>query len=191
MIFVIIGKSGSGKDTIYAKLKDKMRTMETIVLYTTRPMREGEVNGREYHFVNEEVFNNAEKDSTLIEKRVYHTIYGDWYYGIIDDGILRNKNYLTINTLEGYTRMLNYFEGDVVPIYIEVDNKERLLRAIKREENNEDKLKELCRRFIKDSEDFCEDNLFEACIDKRFINNDLNQTVEDILNYILIRMCNS
>ena len=54
-IFYVMGKSSVGKDTIYNMLvNDKELELKTIVGYTTRPMREGEVNGREYFFVNED-----------------------------------------------------------------------------------------------------------------------------------------
>ena len=53
-IFYLMGKSASGKDTIYRKVKEQMPELKTIVIYTTRPIREGEQNGREYHFVDDD-----------------------------------------------------------------------------------------------------------------------------------------
>ena len=53
-IFYLMGKSASGKDTIYKKVKEQMPELKTIVIYTTRPIREGEQNGREYHFVDDD-----------------------------------------------------------------------------------------------------------------------------------------
>ncbi len=51
-IFYIMGKSSSGKDTIYNRLRtDETLELSKLILYTTRPMREGEMQGREYHFV--------------------------------------------------------------------------------------------------------------------------------------------
>ena len=52
-IYYVMGKSSSGKDTIYKKLLEIHPEFHTIVPYTTRPIREGEHNGVEYHFVNE------------------------------------------------------------------------------------------------------------------------------------------
>ena len=53
-IFYIMGKSSSGKDTIYRKLQESENLkLGRLVLYTTRPIRDGEKEGQEYHFVDE------------------------------------------------------------------------------------------------------------------------------------------
>jgi len=76
-IFCLMGKSSTGKDTIGKQiLKDA--NLKNIVLYTTRPIREGEVEGREYYFIDNQKFNELEDSGKVIEKRVYHTIHGDW-----------------------------------------------------------------------------------------------------------------
>ena len=54
-IFVIMGKSSSGKDTIFSRLVGQADCgLKTVTMYTTRPMRDGEVDGREYFFTDEE-----------------------------------------------------------------------------------------------------------------------------------------
>ena len=59
-LFYIMGKSASGKDTIYQRLlRNPEFSLERLVIYTTRPIRDGELDGREYHFVTEEDFQNA------------------------------------------------------------------------------------------------------------------------------------
>jgi guanylate kinase len=52
-LFYLMGKSASGKDTIYKKVKEEMPELKPIVIYTTRPIREGETEGVEYYFVDE------------------------------------------------------------------------------------------------------------------------------------------
>ena len=52
-IIYIMGKSSSGKDTIYQKLKEKL-DVNTYIMYTTRPIREGEKDGINYHYVSNE-----------------------------------------------------------------------------------------------------------------------------------------
>lgn len=80
-IFYIMGKSSSGKDTIYGRLlQDEDMQLKKIILYTTRPMREGEQDGREYHFVQKESFDTFYKQGRVIESRTYHTVYGPWIY---------------------------------------------------------------------------------------------------------------
>ena len=188
-IFYIMGKSSSGKDTIYRRLlEDKELELRNIILYTTRPMRQGEQPGREYYFVKEETFREYEKLGKIIEARTYQTVYGSWIYFTADDGQieLEKKNYLGIGTLESYIHMKEYFgEENLCPLYIEVEDGERLKRAIRREElQPEPKYAEMCRRFLADEEDFSEENLKKAGIVKRFRNIDLESCVNELKNCI-------
>ena len=110
-IFYIMGKSSSGKDTIYSRLRiDETLGFSNLVLYTTRPMREGEKQGREYYFVGEEQFRQLKEAGKVIEARTYETVYGSWIYFTVDDGQMTDtrKSYLGIGTLESYTQLKNY-----------------------------------------------------------------------------------
>ncbi len=188
-IYVVMGKSASGKDTIYKRLlAEESLSLKKIVPYTTRPIRQEETNGIEYFFVTEEQLKELEIQGKIIECRCYNTIHGKWYYFTADDGRidLDKEDYLMITTLEGYEKIRNYFgEQRVVPIYIEVEDGLRLERALKRErQQTMPKYKEMCRRFIADSEDFSEDNLEIQKIKKRYINVDfelcLSKVIADI-----------
>lgn len=188
-IFYIMGKSSSGKDTIYKRLlEDKGLDLCNIVLYTTRPMRQGEQPGREYHFVKEESFREFQDQGKIIEARTYQTVYGPWIYFTADDGQIRleKKNYLGIGTLESYMNMKKYYgKENVFPLYIEVEDGERLKRAIRREElQPEPKYAEMCRRFLADEEDFSEENLKKAGILRRFHNTELESCVNELKNCI-------
>ena len=188
-LFYMVGKSSTGKDTIYSEvLGQPDLELNPLVMYTTRPIREGETDGKEYHFADEEILEKLEREGRVIEKRAYHTIHGIWTYFTADDGQidLKNGNYLGIGTLESFQKMKNYYGKDsVIPIYIEVENGERLIRAIRREQEQETpKYKELCRRFLADEEDFSEEKIKEAEIQKRFVNDDLDLCVKNIINYV-------
>ena len=105
-----------------------------------------------------------------------------------DDQIdLEHQNYLIIGTLESYLKIRDYFGKEkVVPIYIEVEDGERLKRAIAREETQETpKYEELCRRFLADQEDFSEEKIKEAGISRRFENDDLDVCVRNIIDFIV------
>ena len=172
-IFYIMGKSASGKDSIYRKIVSEL-DVNTIVIYTTRPKRDHEIDGSEYHFVNENFYDKMHDDDMIIEERIYSTIYGNWTYFTAKDNIdIGSKNYIGIGTLESYLKISEYFGSNVViPIYIEVDDGIRLMRAVMREQNESSpKYTELCRRFIADSEDFSENKLTSANIIRRFSNN--------------------
>ena len=142
-IYYLMGKSSSGKDTLYKELKKRFPGLRQVILYTTRPIREGEQDGVEYHFVP------AEK-------------------------------------LESYRKMKEYFGADaLIPIYIEVEDGERLCRALKRERQQAvPRYDELCRRFLADKEDFSEEKLQEAGITRRYRNQDQVQCLEEIAEEI-------
>ena len=106
-IFYIMGKSSSGKDTIYKKIREKLPQLKRITPYTTRPIREGETDGVEYFFVDEERLNELKEKERVIEVRSYNTKCGIWTYFTADDGQidLQKYDYLVIGTLESYYGM--------------------------------------------------------------------------------------
>lgn len=183
-IYYIMGKSASGKDTLYAKMLAECPKMRKITLYTTRPIREGETDGVEYHFVTPEDIEQFKKDGKLIESRTYDTVYGPWTYATVDDGsVIDRRNYVAIGTLESYKHIRNYFGDDKVrPIFIQIDPGIRIQRALNRENMQaEPKYAEMCRRFLADEEDFSEDKIAEAGITKRYINDDVGRCFAEIL----------
>ena len=189
-IFLLMGKSTSGKDTIYnALIRNEEFLLKKVVPYTTRPMRDGEKDGAEYFFKTEEAYLKLKEDKKIIEERTYHTNYGPWRYFTADDGQidLTSGNYLMIGTLESYCYIRDCFGKEKVePILIDVDAKIRLERAMKREERQEHpKYDEMCRRFLADEEDFSEDKIKEASIEKRFYNNaEIQDCIGEISRYI-------
>ena len=188
-IYCVMGKSSSGKDSIYHEIMEKGALgLKPIIPYTTRPIRDGEQDGREYHFCTEDTVQRLQDAGRIMELRAYNTVYGVWKYFTVDDEQINlNKyNYLYIVTLEGYTKIQEYFGADrVVPIYIEVEDGERLMRAIAREQKQDvPKYEEMCRRFLADSADFCDEKLLEAGVVRRFSNNDFVQTVQEVTAYI-------
>ena len=188
-IFYIMGKSSSGKDTIYKRLAAQEEPeLQKLVIYTTRPIRNGEVNGREYYFTDEKKLEEFRNKGALIEARTYQTVYGPWTYFTADDGQIgtSGKDYLGIGTLESYVKLKEYYGEKVMcPLYIQVEDGERLERAIRREKEQEKpKYEEMCRRFLADQEDFSEEKILKAGIDKRFENHNLDKCVEEIIKYI-------
>ena len=188
-IFYIMGKSSSGKDSIYRQLEGNQELgLKRLVIYTTRPIRDGEVNGREYFFADENKLKEFRRNGKLIEARTYQTVYGPWTYFTADDGQVSvgNDSYLGIGTLESFVRLREYYGNEVMwPIYIEVEDGERLERALAREKTQEvPKYEEMCRRFLADQNDFSEENILKAGIWKRFENRNLDECVKEIVNYI-------
>jgi guanylate kinase len=184
-IFYLMGKSASGKDTLYQRLlEDPQLKLHQIVLYTTRPIRQGEEQGREYFFTDEKKLREIEAQGHLIELRSYDTVQGIWHYFTADDGQihLEEQDYLGIGTLESYRKMKAYYgEETMVPLYIEVEDGDRLMRALTREKKQKSPdYAEVCRRFLADSRDFSEENLSEAGITHRFLNANLEECMAEI-----------
>ena len=183
-IFYVMGKSASGKDTIYKRLRQSLPQMGTVVMYTTRPMRDGEENGREYHFTDREFLEQVKKEGRLIECRTYETVCGPWDYFTVDDGQidLQSGSYLMMGTLESYRKMREYYGAEVlVPIYIQVEDGLRLQRALDRERSQRHpNYSEMCRRFLADEEDFKEENLADCGITERYENVELERCLERI-----------
>ena len=186
-IFCLMGKSSSGKDTLYARLSEKLH-FSTIVPYTTRPIREGEEEGREYHFITEKEVEEFEKQGRIIELRAYNTVHGVWKYLTVDDKQtdVEHHDYLMIGTVESYRKLKEYYgEAYLVPIYIEVDAKTRIHRALAREDSQKNpKYAEMCRRFLADEDDFSDDKIVALDIDIRFNNDDLDRCIDKIRAYI-------
>ena len=187
-IYCVMGKSSSGKDTVYKKLKEQYKEFRLIVPYTTRPIREGEKDGVEYYFVDPEQFRAMKEDGKVIESRSYNTKCGIWTYFTADDGQidLSAADYLLIGTLVSYQALREYFgEEAIVPVYLEVEDGLRLARAHERERRQEKpKYAEMCRRFLADEEDFSEENLIKSGITERFGNEDFTECLNKIQRYI-------
>ena len=188
-LIVLMGKSASGKDTIYRLLQaDRSLDLQQLVPYTTRPMRVGEKNGEAYYFVSEEEFNSLLGEGRVIEHRSYHTIHGLWRYFTVEDEQLdlEHHSYLLIGTLEAYVSIREHFGPEkVVPILVTLDDGVRLERALTRERQQEHpKYEEMCRRFLADSTDYAQEKVAAAGITRLFENHSSETTAEEISAYI-------
>ncbi len=174
-LFVFMGKSAAGKDTLYEEIMSRHPEMYPVVPYTTRPIRSGEKDGSQYHFVTVEKMREMEKSGQLVECRCYNTVNGPWYYFTANDGQIdfAKGNYCLISTLEGYEKIRNFYGKEkVVPLYIEVPDMVRIQRSLERESRQDEPcVAEVCRRFLADEQDFSKENLKRAEI-TRFINNE-------------------
>lgn len=184
-IYYIMGKSATGKDTVYKELLKRRPDLKKIIPCTTRPIREGETDGVEYHFMTVEELEKYLRAGKVIELRTYQTVAGPWNYFTMDDGqfdLSGTSRYLMIGTLESYEKMRQYFGAQaLVPIYIEVPDGIRLRRALEREDAQKNpNYREVCRRYLADEVDFSEENLRMAGIEKRFENLNLEQCLGEI-----------
>ncbi len=184
-IIVLMGKSASGKDSVFHRIIKKHRdSLKTVTPYTTRPRREGEKDGREYHFIDEEGYRDLKKAGRIIEDRSYETVRGLWrYFTVRDESFEDEKDIILIGTLDTFLSLKRYFKGkkEVIPVYIECDDGDRLIRAVKREKKRDmPQYSEMCRRFLSDEEDFSEDKLEKAGVKIRVLNDSLKRCVEEV-----------
>ena len=188
-IVCLMGKSSSGKDTIYKKLLEHEELgLQKIVPYTTRPIRAGEQDCVEYHFTDEAGYQELLSAEKIVEAREYHTCHGIWrYFTVVDKEIdLNSQSYIMIGTLEAYEKIGSFYGKDkVLPVMIELDDGVRLQRALDREKAQDNpRYEEMCRRFLADAEDFSEEKLAEAGITQTFDNDDLKQCLINIAAYL-------
>lgn len=161
-IFCIVGKSGSGKDTLYKIIAQNYgSTLIPVIPYTTRPKRDDEIHGGNYYFVNDEQMQAYENANQIIEKRQYHTMWGIWSYFTLKFSIDASKDYILITTLDGAKALIKHYGSQTVHVvYLHVDDRNRLLRCIERETlQSHPNYSEVCRRFIADQNDFSEEQL--------------------------------
>ena len=187
-IYYLMGKSATGKDTVYKELMKRRPELKTAVTYTTRPIREGETEGTEYFFTDAKTLRRFLEDGKVIELRTYETVHGPWSYFTVNDGQIdrENGNYLMMGTLESFERVRSFYgEESLVPLYIWVEDGIRLQRALDREKGQrEPRYRELCRRYLADEEDFSEERLEQCGIKKYYDNEDLETCLAAIMGEI-------
>lgn len=181
-MIIIIGKTASGKDTILNELIK--HGYHKMVTYTTRPMRPGEVQDKNNHFISEDNFLEMIRKGLFLEHKSYKTIDGTWYYGsLINDYENSDERTVIILNPDGYKELLKKTNISHKSIYIYANNstiKERLKKR-------GDKKEEAERRMKQDNIDF---KGIENMVDKIIYNNsgkDINDVVQSILNYIEIK----
>lgn len=188
-IFCLVGKSCSGKDTIFKKIIETRKDIIPLITYTTRPKRVYEKNAKEYYFVTKEHFYKMYNNNKVIEHRIYHTEHGDWIYFMVEDGQVKvntNKKYIVINTLEGAKRLQEiYGVNNVQVIYLYLKDESRIMRTLGREINGNNDYVEMCRRFVTDSNDYSVEKFKEYDLREVVIENeDLNKCIKEVLTIV-------
>jgi len=140
MIYIITGPSGVGKNTIIEAMSTDL-DFYFSVSHTTRPQREGEVDGKDYHFVTEEEFKSLVDENLMIE----YEQYGGFYYGTSKKEILKESNIILLDLeVNGATKLLSE-NDDFIGIFIDIDDNELVKRLKNRghDENFIDKRMQL------------------------------------------------
>lgn len=164
-MFIICGKSASGKDTLSQELIS--RGYKRVVTYTTRPPRDGEVDGETYHFITNAQFQEMLKNHEFAEYNVFHTEFGDWYYGSAIKDYVDEPDRFIILTPSGIREVKEELEFMPHVIYL-FANLSAIQRRLKLRGDNPDEAK---RRIEADISDF---KGFEQETDRIIYNNDDN-----------------
>ena len=178
-IIAIMGKAGSGKDTLCQALlkQPEFFNAAPIVSCTTRPIRDNEVDGVSYHFLTNEEFTNQILSGEMLEATVFNT----WCYGTSVHNLKKDVVNIGVFNPEGVAILRENKEVNLKVIYIEANDKDRLLRQLNREKNPN--CHEIIRRFTADEEDFAEEDIEYLSPDMFITNNegtDINHIAEII-----------
>ena len=195
-LICLIGKSSTGKDTIFQEILRTNKKIKSAISHCTRPMRSNEKQGKEYNFVTDNIFNEMLVNESFIETRKYKTQNGAWQYGLTKQAINTEDTYICIVDYEGFCNLITALGKEKTQgVYIVADIKERFKRAISREELvRDEQYLEIFRRFTKDEEDFPLEEITKECVvlknndekDFKFCVNYINdlinkQNIEDLI----------
>lgn len=184
-VIFLIGQSNTGKDTIQNLLLDEVSYLRRYVYNTTRPMREGEKNGITYNFKTYEDFQRDLELRKVIEYRKYKMADGNivvYYTPAIkpDDNI-----YLLTGTVVMCKSCIEYYGSDIVlPIMLQVSDRERLMRGILREDKNKGDYKEVARRFYDEFTEYSDENINSIENIIKVENIDIRVCVDEIKKII-------
>lgn len=202
-IIVLLGKGGSGKDTVMNMIAKEYKNVQTVVSHTTRPMRKGEIEGKNYYFISDEKFYEMNKNKLFVEKRHYNVITDDspqgcsvWFYGLAQEE-LENKldkgHVIVVLDLQGYKELRKYYydhedlfkKTRLVSFYIDIDEEIRFKRYIQRDEITLANVKEGLRRMEADDRDFYGVEKYVHQHIKFKDDADMDTSSEQIKNYIV------
>jgi guanylate kinase len=191
MIYVLCAKSSSGKDALFDYIKENYDINPSISL-TTRPIREGEINGITYKYLNNKEFEKEIENGNIIEYRKYNVNFEGkkdiWYYGTSSISMNLKKNNLVILDLDGLQALIDIFgKENIYSFYIEVKDDIREERAKKRGSFDQvewnRRLKDDNIKFNKDSINICN----HIISNNNFIE-DFIKKVDNILKNKIIKL---
>lgn len=176
-IIALIGKAGSGKDTILQQLIKANINLHEIVSCTTRPKREGEIDGVNYFYLTIKQFESETLNGNMLET----TCFNGWLYGTSYASLNENAINIGVFNPAGIESLLSYSNVDVTVYYIDAAPKTRLLRQLNREKNPN--VDEIIRRYSADEEDF--ENLNFDCI---YLKNEDEKDLQVVVREILAQV---
>lgn len=181
-IVLLLGPRLAGQEILKTRLiKEKHYNFHEIIMSTTRPKREDEIEGEKYHFINEEQLNQIIKQKQVVEMKKFETQNSNCYFLTSSKDIdLDNNNYLGINNLNGLDQYVEYYGKDlIIPIFIRSDRGTRLQLLLNHErEDLIPNYAKMCQEYLDDASMFSEENIAKRNIIDIVDNND---DIEDMV----------
>lgn len=178
-IVALFGEAGAGKDYIQKKIMETdfgKENLSEIISCTTRPPREGEIDGVHYHFLS--------TPAELIKKDLIEwAVFKNWWYGTPMDSLNKNKINIGVFNINGINQLIHEdYQNriDCLPIRISTNKKLRLIRQLTREIDPD--CDEIIRRFLVDEKDFLNLPFSYKVVTNN--TNEINPVLEDIISYI-------
>lgn len=182
LCIILVGCSSVGKDRLLSEVLKANKNIKPVISHTSRPIREGcEIDGREYHFVDDRTMLRMIENDEFVETRSYNVANGDtWHYGISKNAVKEGCN-ITIVDYQGlkeFEKYIKSIDGNIVSIYLDCPLQIRLQRSLNREHNlTDDKCLEICRRALDDNENVAiAKNYCTVCLN--------NETEANLLNNV-------
>lgn len=177
LLVVISGPSGAGKDSVIQKMMSKRKNLKLSVSYTTRSPRDGEVNGRDYHFVSKNDFMDIVYKGQMLE----YAVYCNNYYGTpsfeIDKELEKGKDIVLEIEVRGAEQIIKKCPEAVSIFIVPPSVKELRKRLLSRGLNSP---KEVSKRFIEAKKEIMSANHYDYIV----INDSINECSENILKII-------
>jgi guanylate kinase len=177
---ILCAPSGSGKTSIAKYLLQQPElNLEFSVSATTREMRPGEVNGKDYYFLTVDEFKRKIENDEFIE---WEEVYQGVYYGTLKSEIERiwkdGKNVLFDVDVEGGISLTKYFGEKALAIFIQPPSVEELKKRLrKRGTENEEKIKQRIEKAAKEME-------YAKWFDTIVVNDDLEKAQKEVYMYV-------
>lgn len=145
--YIITGKTSSGKTTLCNEIiKNKEECLHKVIFTTTRPPRDGEVDGQDYHFISLDEFVSQMELGEII----HGASYGEWLYGIRGKDVSESKTNVIVANPTELDELEEVFS--CTSVYVSESDKVRALRYLNREQDVD--VLEMARRILADEKDY-------------------------------------
>lgn len=177
-IVVLTAPSGAGKTTIAHRVMEAMPELQFSISATTRPPRDDETDGEDYHFLSVEEFQTRIEDDDLLE---YEEVYPGQYYGTLRTEVEQKSEedpVLLDIDVNGALNVMDLYGEDALVLFIAPPSKAELRRRLQKRGTEEDK--ELTARLDRADRELEKADAFDAVV----VNDDLDPAVEETLTRI-------